>query len=73
WTAEDVLPSPDAAAQLSKNCFWLLKQMAIEHIPGITEEVKNALGECPEVHQIPLHKTEQYPLPAMKIDESTLD
>ncbi|KAF8211168.1 hypothetical protein K438DRAFT_1958305 [Mycena galopus ATCC 62051] len=34
---------------------------------------KAALGECPEVFQIPLHKTMQYPLPAMKLDESTLD
>ncbi|KAJ7080320.1 hypothetical protein C8R44DRAFT_895428 [Mycena epipterygia] len=28
---------------------------------------------CPEVNQIPLHKTPQYPLPALKKDESTLE
>ncbi|TEB27829.1 hypothetical protein FA13DRAFT_1877613 [Coprinellus micaceus] len=41
-------------------------------------EVRKRLGECPEldapmVQAIPIHKTEQYPLPAALIDESTID
>jgi hypothetical protein len=47
--------------------------MALDHIPGISDELKKALGECPEVNQILLHITEQFPLPAMKLDESTLE
>ncbi|KAF8579999.1 hypothetical protein K439DRAFT_1620110 [Ramaria rubella] len=31
------------------------------------------MGSAPVVLQIPLHKTEQYPLPAMKIDESSIE
>lgn len=64
WSPEDVLPSPESAAQLSESCFWQLKQLALENIPGVTAELKKELGECPEVYQIPLHVTPQYPLPA---------
>jgi hypothetical protein len=73
WSPEDVLPSPESATQLSDSCFWQLKRMALDHIPGISDELKKALGECPEVNQILLHITEQFPLPAMKLDESTLE
>ncbi|KAJ7094489.1 hypothetical protein B0H15DRAFT_969182 [Mycena belliarum] len=69
----DVLPSPESAAQLSDSCFWQLKRMALEHIPGMPDGLKKELGECPEVNQIPLHKTAQFPVPAMQEDESTLD
>ncbi|KAJ6479781.1 hypothetical protein C8R45DRAFT_1216261 [Mycena sanguinolenta] len=73
WSPEDVLPSPESAAQLSSSCFWQMKRMALEFIPGISDELKQALGDCPEVNQIPVHQSVQYPLPAMKEDESTLD
>ncbi|KAJ7021117.1 hypothetical protein C8F04DRAFT_973181 [Mycena alexandri] len=73
WTSDDVLPSPESAAQLSDSCFWQFKRLALEHIPGVSDELKKGLRECPEVNQIPLHKTDQYPLPAMKEDESTLE
>ncbi|KAJ7663707.1 hypothetical protein DFH06DRAFT_986655 [Mycena polygramma] len=73
WTAEDVLPSPQCAQELSASCFWQLKRIALEHIPGVSSRLKKALEECPEVYQIPLHKTEQYPLPAMNLDESSME
>ncbi|KAJ6607231.1 hypothetical protein B0H10DRAFT_1818766 [Mycena sp. CBHHK59/15] len=73
WTAEDVLPSPECAEQLSRSCFWQLKCLALEHIPGISAELKKLLEECPIVDQILLHKTWQYPLPAMNLDESSLE
>jgi hypothetical protein len=73
WSPKDVLPSPESAAQLSCSCFSQLKRLALEHIPGVSEDLKKGLGECPEVNQIPLHKTLQYPLPALKEDESTLE
>jgi hypothetical protein len=73
WSPEDVLPSPESATQLSNNCFWQLKRLALEHIPDVSDELRKSLGECPEVDQIPLHVTPQYPLPALKEDESSLD
>ncbi|KAJ7820388.1 hypothetical protein B0H14DRAFT_3089251 [Mycena olivaceomarginata] len=73
WTAEDTLPSPQSVEELSRCCFWQLKRLALEHIPGISDNLKKALEECPEIYQIPLPKTEQYPLPAMNLDESSLE
>ncbi|KAF8125886.1 hypothetical protein K438DRAFT_1458742, partial [Mycena galopus ATCC 62051] len=73
WMAEDTLPSPQNADELSRCCFWQLKRLALEHIPGITVEVKKSLGACPEIYQIPLHQTRQYPLPAMNLNESSLE
>jgi hypothetical protein len=73
WTAEDALPSPQSAQELSRCCFWQLRRLALEHIPGISAELRKALEDCPEIFQIPLHKTEQYPLPAMNLDESSLE
>ncbi|KAJ7846160.1 hypothetical protein B0H13DRAFT_1455320, partial [Mycena leptocephala] len=72
WSPEDVLPSPESATQLSNNCFWQLKRLALEHIPDVSDELRKSLGECPEVDRIPLHVTPQYPLPALK-EESSLD
>jgi hypothetical protein len=48
-----------------------LKRLALEHILGVSEDLKKGLGECPEVNQIPLHL--QYPLPALKEDELALE
>ncbi|KAF8157762.1 hypothetical protein K438DRAFT_2073769, partial [Mycena galopus ATCC 62051] len=73
WTAEDTLPSRQNADELSRCCFWQLKCLALEHIPGITVELKKLLGACPEIYQIPLHQTKQYPLPAMNLDKSSLE
>ncbi|KAJ7929449.1 hypothetical protein B0H13DRAFT_2228509 [Mycena leptocephala] len=67
WTPEDVLPSPKSAEELSSSCFWQLKRMALEHIPGITPQAQAG------AEGIPLHKSEQYPLPAMNLDESSLE
>ncbi|KAJ7163175.1 hypothetical protein C8R46DRAFT_1037148 [Mycena filopes] len=35
--------------------------------------LKAALGECPTVDQIAVHLTEQYPVPAMQEDESSME
>ncbi|KAJ7434062.1 hypothetical protein FB451DRAFT_1195725 [Mycena latifolia] len=61
------------STQLPGNCFWQLKHIALEHVPGVPDKLRKELGDCPEVYQIPLHITPQYPVPAMKKDESTLD
>ncbi|KAJ7789743.1 hypothetical protein B0H14DRAFT_2626906 [Mycena olivaceomarginata] len=58
WSPKDVLPSPESAAQLSCSCFSQLKRLALEHIPGVSEDLKKGLGECPEVNQIRAKKEE---------------
>lgn len=68
----NILPSPECARQLTSCCLWRLKYMAVEYIEGLSH-LKKAIGECPTVDQILVHKTEQYPLPAMHEDESSID
>ncbi|KAF7341771.1 hypothetical protein MSAN_02031500 [Mycena sanguinolenta] len=72
WTAADTLPSPSDARKTEECLIWQLKSIALEHIPEFAH-LKSLLGPCPEVDQIQLHKTEQFPLPAMHEDESSLE
>jgi hypothetical protein len=72
WKPEQVLPEPEQASQLVDVCKWLLKSIAIDHIEGLGR-LRASLGPYPAVDSIKLHKTEQYPLPAMHIDESSLE
>ncbi|KAF7373970.1 hypothetical protein MSAN_00609500 [Mycena sanguinolenta] len=72
WTAADTLPSPSDAQKTEEGLIWQLKSIALEHIPEFAH-LKSLLGPCPEVDQIQPHKTEQFPLPAMHEDESSLD
>ncbi|KAJ6450910.1 hypothetical protein C8R45DRAFT_1113838 [Mycena sanguinolenta] len=72
WTAADTLPSPADAEKTEECLIWQLKSIALQHIPEF-KHLKSLLGPCPEVDQIQLHKTEQFPLPAMHEDESSLD
>lgn len=72
WSSEDVLPSPTSARELTRSCLWHLKRLAIENIANLGR-LKAAFEECPEVDPITVHLTEQYPLPAMHEDESSID
>ncbi|KAF8141052.1 hypothetical protein K438DRAFT_1946476 [Mycena galopus ATCC 62051] len=72
WTPEDILVSPTNTEQLSQCCLWQIKRLALENIPGLAH-VKEDFEGCPEVDPIAVHKTEQYPLPAMHEDESSID
>ncbi|KII91476.1 hypothetical protein PLICRDRAFT_156573 [Plicaturopsis crispa FD-325 SS-3] len=72
WPTEHVMPSPVDAEQLSRSCLWQIKRMAIEHIEGL-KHLASELEPCPEVKPIPVHKTDQYPLPAMNEDESSIE
>jgi hypothetical protein len=71
---EDALPSssPEAAEELEACSLWYLKSVAIQHLPGL-RRFQSSLGECPTVDPIQIHKTEQFPLPAMHINESSID
>ncbi|KAI0319421.1 hypothetical protein OF83DRAFT_1055018 [Amylostereum chailletii] len=69
---EHVLPLPEQTTQLVASCLWQLKQLAMDGIPEL-ERFRADIGGAPAVLQIPVHKTEQHPAPAMLIDESSLD
>lgn len=72
WTPDDVLPTPTNAEQLSRCCLWQIKRLALENIANLAH-IKKAFEECPEVDPIAVHLTEQYPLPAMHEDESSIE
>ncbi|KAF8170903.1 hypothetical protein K438DRAFT_2059793 [Mycena galopus ATCC 62051] len=72
WTAADTLPSASDAEQTERCLLWQLKSIALDYIPELAH-LKSSLGPCPEIDQIKVHKTEQFPLPAMHEDESTLE
>lgn len=67
-----VLVQPEGLVQLSSVSLWQLRHVAIESIAELNR-FKEKLGPAPEIMQIPVHKTQQYAAPAMKIDESSLD
>ncbi|THU77690.1 hypothetical protein K435DRAFT_701848, partial [Dendrothele bispora CBS 962.96] len=67
-----LLPSNSQVQVLEQCLQWQLKKLALDHKPELSH-LKKHLPKCPEVDQIDLHITEHYPLPAMHIDESSLD
>nr|GAT50185.1 predicted protein [Mycena chlorophos] len=70
---EDYLPSPATSAALQEAHLWHLVDILVEHYPTLRERFKTLLKPPPTDFAIPVHKTEQFPLPAMHIDESTID
>ncbi|KAJ3887820.1 hypothetical protein GG344DRAFT_68498, partial [Lentinula edodes] len=72
WDDKAVLPSPENIRQLGACCKWQIKRLAIEAIPSLSH-IERTLEPCPIVDQIALHQTEQYPLPAMKLEENSID
>ncbi|KAF8879786.1 hypothetical protein CPB85DRAFT_1234405 [Mucidula mucida] len=72
WTPEQAMISPEDAVKLEECSLWQLKKIALDVIAGLGH-LKKSFRECPEVIKIALHKTEQYPLPAMHEDESSID
>ncbi|KAL0569038.1 hypothetical protein V5O48_012934 [Marasmius crinis-equi] len=70
-----ILPNLDHLLQLEQCLLWQLKRLAIDNTQGLAR-FENILGSCPsfgEYDQISVHVTQQYPLPAMHLDESTID
>jgi hypothetical protein len=71
-SGEDVILSGEDGLELIKACIWYFKNIAVEHIPAF-HRFRTNLPECPAVDLIDVHKTEQYPLPTLHIDESSID
>lgn len=71
WSPLDVLPTCTNSTQLSNCLVWQLKHIALENIAGL-EKLKSSFEACPAIDPITVHITEQYPLPAMHEDESSI-
>lgn len=70
---DDLRPSPTSIEQLEDAMLWHIENILFDHFPTLRVQFKDSIRPATMVEPIPVHKTEQYPLPAMHIDESSLD
>jgi len=70
---EDLLPSHEEAQCIQASQLWHIKDILYDAFPALRKCLKSSIVPPPSVQQIPVHKTEQYPLPAMHIDKSSLE
>ncbi|KAJ7061273.1 hypothetical protein C8F01DRAFT_1210307 [Mycena amicta] len=69
----DYLPTPTACKALQDAHIWHLEDILLTQFPELRDKFQSVLTPPPTDIAIPVHKTEQFPLPAMEIDESTID
>ena len=69
----DLLPSLEEARRVEDGQLWHIQNILYDAFPNLRDRFHHEIEAAPSVYQIPLHKTKQYPLPAMHIDESSLD
>lgn len=70
---ELTLPKVNEIQELRRNLLWRIKHTLLNYSERLDRKYRKELGPPPSVLQIPVHQTKQYPLPAMHIDESSLD
>ncbi|PPQ97245.1 hypothetical protein CVT26_000771 [Gymnopilus dilepis] len=64
YNVQDLLPSREEAERVQAGQLWHIKDILFTAFPALRKRLASS---------IPVHKTEQYPLPAMHIDESSLE
>ncbi|KAJ7706671.1 hypothetical protein B0H17DRAFT_1287236 [Mycena rosella] len=69
----DTLPTLQQIIQTRNSALWHVRRILLEWFPKLATKFMDDHGDFPVIQTIPLHKTEQLPTPAMKIDESSLD
>ena len=70
---KDLLPSLEQVQQVEAAQLWHIEDLLYESFPSLRKKFANNIPPPPNIQSIPLHKTEQYPLPAMHVDESSLE
>ncbi|KAF9475260.1 hypothetical protein BDN70DRAFT_915054 [Pholiota conissans] len=73
FTAADLLPNPEEAARVQDGQLWHIKDILFDAFPNLRKRFAHSILPPPVGQQVPVHKTEQYPLPAMHINESSLE
>ncbi|KAF4603981.1 hypothetical protein EYR40_001156 [Pleurotus pulmonarius] len=71
--AGDLLPSYTQIKELEMDIVWHIEDILFTAFPLLRSRLADSVPPPSNVESIPLHKTEQYPLPTMHIDESSLD
>lgn len=70
---QDLLPSLEQVQQLEAASHWHILDILLDAFPSLRRKFADNIKAPPVVLSIPVHQTEQYPLPAMHIDESSID
>ncbi|KDQ57976.1 hypothetical protein JAAARDRAFT_107360, partial [Jaapia argillacea MUCL 33604] len=70
---DDILPPLEQVKQIEAVQLWHIEDILFDFFPSLRRRLEDSIPAAPMVLPIPVHKTEQYPLPAMHIDESSLD
>lgn len=70
---DDLLPSLKRTLEVESEMCWHIEDTLFERFPELRTRFKDDIKTPVNVFAIPLHTTEQYPLPAMHIDESSLE
>lgn len=73
FNAEDLLPSRAEALCVQQGQLWHIKDVLYSMFPDLRKRLSESILPPPSVKQIPVHQTKQFPLPAMHINESTLE
>lgn len=71
--AEDLLPSFEEAKRVQDGQIWHITDILYDAYPELRKKFGESIPAPTPVMQIPVHTTEQYPIPAMHLDESTLE
>ncbi|TDL22081.1 hypothetical protein BD410DRAFT_803611 [Rickenella mellea] len=73
FNTSDKLPSHEQTKDLEASWLYHIKDILFDFYPNLRAKFRSEIDPPPSILSIPVHKTEHYPLPAMKIDESSLD
>jgi hypothetical protein len=73
YTADDLRPTPQQAAELQQAMIWHVRDILLSLYPALRARLGDTVPSLPDTMCIAPHKTEFHPLPAVKLDESTLE
>lgn len=70
----DLLPSMAQLCEVEQCILWHIEEILFDMYPNLRHQLSGSPElDPPMIMAIPVHKTEQYPLPAALINESTID
>jgi hypothetical protein len=73
FSHEDLLPTRQQVQELEAEQLWHIEDILFDAFPELRNRFKDEIKPATNILPIPVHQTEQYPLPAMHIDESSLE
>ena len=68
-----MLPSCQQVQELEAEHLWHIEDILFDAFPELRNRFKNKIRPVRNILPIPVHQTEQFPLPAMHTDESSLE